>query len=125
MKLIDAILDWMRGTKRCSGDLANALLQVFADAGAQLHSDFQMTEISAEWTKKTVNRPSFRQHMFITSEALGGKLEGLLTNLYRQAPQADHNSKVFYAPTEPSAPIAMIHNKGRGVLMVTVLVEKK
>lgn len=125
MKLLRTFLGWFKGPPPRTGDLAEAILDVYAEAGASLHDDFQKMEIPAAWTVKIADRPQFRQYLFMTTQGHAAHIEELLTRLYRQPPHVDENGTVFGSPTEPSAPIAGLTDKGKERLHISIFVSRR
>jgi len=93
-------------------------------AGAKIDADFKADKIEADWKQKTIRQSHRRYDMFITSLSLENDIASMLSVLYNKFPQIELDGKIFADPTDPGSPIIMLHDKGNGILMISVMVRK-
>ena len=124
MKRLKEIINMLKPARKCTGDLSDAILQIYKDAGAILHSDFHGFPIMADWRCRIDPSPENTKHLFFTQRSHRTKIEELLTNLYREPSVADEQGALFIAPHEPRAPMALVGSINQDTIFVQVVVKE-
>ena len=108
MNRLKQFLKRLRPARRCSGDLTDAILHIYENAGAQFHADFHRFPIITEWRSREDEDPEYTKHLFFTAQANMSKIEELLTNLYREPAVTNAQGALFMVAGQPQAPMAVI-----------------